>query len=211
VSEHDVVTDPVASSALSGSSRKARLWRRWSLALLLVVVGLVGGALEYAAHYQPLLLVEEGGYGARVLTSDGAVGKYTGSGTQIGWWTEPKGLFTVEVAMTINSNGSLPITLHGVLAPIEYPAHSAATDFFDSSGKDEGNYGYRGGPRFHATSLAGHGSIELAVHWTQQCVPMSQDAGLQVVALPVQYSFLWFHHTVMVPMGPFTLNAIPNC
>jgi hypothetical protein len=179
--------------------------------VLLIVVALIGSALVYADHYQPLLQVEQGGYGARVLTSTGALAKYTASGTQNGWWTEPKGRFTVEVALTLNSNGSLPIVLHGVLAPIEYATHSAATVFFDSSGKNEGNYGYRGGPAFHATSLAGHGSIELAVHWTQRCVTLSQGAGLQVVELPVRYSFLWFHHTVMVPMGPFTLNAIATC
>jgi len=187
------------------------LLHRWSLAVLLVVAVLVGLALVYADHYQPLLQVEEGGYGAQVLTSSGAVAKYTGSGTQTGWWTEPTGHFTVEVALTINSNGSLPIVLHAVSAPIEYATHSAAAVYFDSSGEDEGNYGYRGGPRFHATSLAGHGSIELAVHWTQQCVTIAQGAGLQVLQLPVSYSFLWFHHTVMVPMGPFTLNAIRTC
>jgi len=191
--------------------------RRWPTVVTSVVVALaaIGVALYVAAsHYQPLFQGLSGGYGAQVLTSDGslAASRVTGSGIRNLDWIEPSGSFRVEVLVSLNNFQRFGVTIDKVMAPANPSGTSNVHVYFDSKGKGEGVYGYKGGPAFTPTTLGSGGELELAVHWRQQCVPASaQSAATTYTSLPVEYSFMGFHHTVTVPINALTITPRSTC
>lgn len=191
--------------------------RRWPIVVVsvLVVIAAIGVALYVAAsHYQPLYQELDGGYGAQVLTSNGslATSRTTGAGDTDSAWLEPSGTFRVEVLVTLNNSQRFAVTIDKVLAPPNPSGTSDVHVYFDSKGKSVGVYGYKGGPAFTPTTLASGGQLELAVHWTQQCVPASAQSGATTYSdLPVEYTFMRFHHTVTVPIQKLTIVPRPTC
>jgi hypothetical protein len=50
------------------------------------------------------------------------------------------------------------------------------------------------------------------VHWNQECVPTSAASGTTTyTTLPVEYTFLGFHHTVNVPIDAMTIAPRATC
>jgi hypothetical protein len=192
--------------------------RRWPIVVVsvLIVIAAIGVALYLAAsHYQPLYQGLDGGYGSQVLTSDGslATNRVTGpAANQTVTWLEPSGSFRVEVLVELNDFQRFGITVDKVMAPPNPSGTSNVHVFFDSKGKGAGVYGYKGGPVFKPTTLASGSGFELAVHWTQQCVPASAQSGATTYTdLPVEYTFMGFRHTVTVPIEPISIAPRATC
>lgn len=189
--------------------------RRWPIAVvsLLVVVVAIGATLYLAAsHYQPLSQSLGGGYGSQVLSGNGtlATNRSAGGGNRI-IWTEPSGTYRVEAIVTINNDQRFGVTIDKVFAPLNPSGNSDVRVYFDSSGTNVGTFGFKGGPAFHATTLASKGSLQLVVHWDQQCVPASSTGAMTYTTMPVQFTFLGFRHTVNVPIDPLTIRPRATC
>jgi hypothetical protein len=184
--------------------------RKWPTVVvsLVVVVLVIGAALyEAASHYQPLAQSLNGGYGAQVLTSSGALADSPSAA-----WTEPSGSFRVEVIVTLNNDQRFGVTINNVLAPANPSGTSNVHAYFDSKGNGQGVYGYKGGPAFKPTTLASKGQLQLVVHWSQQCVPVSaQSEATTYTSVPVEYTFIGFHHTVNVPIQRLTITPRTTC
>jgi hypothetical protein len=191
--------------------------RRWPTVVVsfVVVIVAIGAALYIAAtHYQPLSQTLAGGYGSQVLASNGALAAHQYTSTQDGdnVWTEPSGTFLVEVIVSLNNVQRFAITIDKVMAPPNPSGTSDVRTFIDSKPKLVGAYGYKGGPVFKPTTLASKGSLQLVVHWNQECVPTSAASGTTTyTTLPVEYTFLGFHHTVNVPIDALTIAPRPTC
>jgi len=191
--------------------------RRWPTVVVsfVVVIVAIGAALYIAAtHYQPLSQTLAGGYGSQVLASNGALAAHQYTSTQDGdnVWTEPSGTFLVEVIVSLNNVQRFAITIDKVMAPPNPSGTSDVRTFIDSKPKLVGAYGYKGGPVFKPTTLASKGSLQLVVHWNQECVPTSAASGTTTYAtLPVEYTFLGFHHTVNVPIDAMTIAPRATC
>lgn len=191
--------------------------RRWPIVVISVVVVIVaiGAALYLAAsHYQPLSQSLGGGYGSQVLTSHGslATNRIVGGAADKVVWTEPSGTFRVEVIVTLNNDQRFGVTIDKVLAPPNPSGTSNVQVFFDSKGSATGFYGYKGGRAFRATTLGSKGQLQLVVHWNQQCVPTSAASGATTyTTLPVEYTFMGFHHTVTVPIDTLTITPRSTC
>jgi hypothetical protein len=187
-----------------------RYRRRWPTVVvsLLVAIIVIGVALyEEASHYQPLFQSLNGSYGSQVLTADGSLASSHGAA-----WVEPNGSFRVEVIVTLNNEQRFGVTIVKVLAPQNPSGTSDVHAYFDSKGNAGGIYGYKGGPAFEPTSLGSKGQLQLVVHWTQQCVPISADNSVTTYTfVPVEYTFLGFHHTVNVPIQPVTIAPRTTC
>jgi len=194
----------------SDETDEPRRQRRWPTVVvsLLVVVIVIGVALyEAASHYQPLSQSLNGSYGAQVLTSNGSLANSPGSA-----WTEPSGSFRVEVIVSLNNVQRFGVTINKVLAPANPSGTSNVHVYFDSKGNQLGVYSYKGGPAFKPTSLASKGQLQLVVHWNQQCVPVSaQSEPTTYTTLPVEYTFMGFHHTVNVPIQKLTIIPRTTC
>ena len=194
-----------------------RTKRRWPIAVFsfVVVIVAIGVALYVAAsHYQPLFQGLSGGYGAEVLTSNGtlASGPASSAANSDPAWIEPSGSFRVDVLISLDNLQRFGVTIDKVMAPPNPSGTSNVHVYFDSKGNGEGVYGYKGGPAFKPTTLASKGELELAVHWTQQCVPASaQSAATTYKSLPVEYTFMGFRHTVTVPIETLTIEPRATC
>jgi hypothetical protein len=192
--------------------------RRWLTVLVSVVIVVVaiGTALYVAAsHYQPLEQKLDGGYGTQIETINGtlAANRIVGAaGSSHMVWTEPSGSFLVEVVFTINNLQRFPVTIEKVTPPSIPSGTSNVHVYFDTKSNGTGTYGLKGGPAFTPTTLASGGQLELAIHWDQQCVPTSaQSATSTYTALPVEYSFMSFHHTVTVPIHSLYIAPRATC
>jgi hypothetical protein len=191
--------------------------RRWPVLVVAIVVVVVAiGAVLYvaASHYQPLSQSLNGGYGSQVLTANGALApnRIVGGAGDTVVWNEPRGTFHVEVIVTLNNDQRFGVTIDKVLAPANAAGNMDVRAFFDSKTGAAGAYGYKGGPAFKATSLASKGQLQLAVHWSQPCVPASAVKGATTyTTLPVTYTFMGFRHTVNVPIDTLTITPRPNC
>ena len=192
--------------------------RRWLIVVVsvVVVIAAIGVALYIAAsHYQPLSQKLDGGYGTQIETLNGtlAANRIVGAvGSSRVVWTEPSGSFLVEVVFTINNLQRFPVTIEKVTPPAIPSGTSNVHVYFDTKPKGEGTYGLKGGPAFTPTTLASGGQLELAVHWDQQCVPTSADSGTSTYTdLPVEYSFMSFHHTVSVPIQSLIIAPRATC
>jgi hypothetical protein len=198
-------------------TEEPRSRRRWPIVVVSIVVVIValGAALYLAAsHYQPLSQSFSGGYGSQILTSHGALAtnRIAGGAHDTVVWTEPSGTFHVEVIVTLNNDQRFGVTVDKVLAPANASGNTNVRAFFDSKPNLVGAYGYKGGPAFKATTLASEGQLQLVVHWDQQCVPASAaNNATTYTSLPVEYTFLGFHHTVSVPIDTLTITPRPNC
>ena len=191
--------------------------RRWPTVVvsLVVVIVAIGAALFVAAsHYQPLSQTRGGGYGSQILASNGSLAthRYTSAANGDTVWTEPSGTFRVEVVVSLNNVQRFGVTIDKVLAPPNPSGTAHVRVFFDSTPTLVGAYGYKGGPAFKPTTLPSKGSLQLAVHWTQACVPTSAASGSTTyTTLPVEYTFLGFHHTVDVPIDAVTIAPRSTC
>jgi hypothetical protein len=171
--------------------------------------------LIWAGRCQPLSQSLGGGYGSQILTTanqlasrtDGTYGPLDDSETI---WNEPAGSYKAAVQFTLNNYGSFPITIDEVLSPWAQGYNTHFQTFFDSKNLDEGFYGYRGGPIFHPTTLAGHGELTLVMHWTARCIPGAGET-TTLTTTQVTYSFLGMKHTVSVPLQPFEIKHRPAC
>lgn len=190
--------------------------RRWPIVVVsvVVVIAAIGAALYLAAsHYQPLSQSPGGGYGSEILTSKGslATNRITGPNGNI-IWTEPSGVFHVEAIVTINNDQRFGVTIDKVLAPPNPSGTSDVHAYFDSKGSNFGYYSYKGGPSFKPTTLGSKGQLELVVHWNQLCVPASAASSATTYTnLPVEFTFMGFHHTVTVPINTITITPRPTC
>jgi hypothetical protein len=189
--------------------------RRWPVAVVSVVVVIVaiGVALYLAAsRYQPLSQTLDGGYGSQILSSNGTLATNRAAGASAVVWTEPSGSFRVEVVVTLNNDRRFPVTIDKVLAPANPSGTSGVHVYFDSTPKSPGAYGFKGGPSFKPTTLASEGQLQLVVHWDQECVPTSAASGATTYTnLPVEYTFMSFHHTVTVPVDAVTITPRSTC
>jgi hypothetical protein len=191
--------------------------RRWPTVVVSIVVVIlaIGAALFVAAsHYQPLSQTLGGGYGSQILSSNGALAahQFTGAANGDIVWTEPSGTFRVDVIVSLNNVQRFDVTIDKVMAPPNPSGTSDVRVFFDSTPKAVGSYGYKGGPAFKPTTLASEGSLQLVVHWNQECVPTSAASGATTyTTLPVEYTFMGFHHTVNVPIDALTIAPRSTC
>jgi hypothetical protein len=191
--------------------------RRWPIVVISVVIVIVaiGVALYFAAsHYQPLSQSPGGGYGSQVLTSNGtlATNRYAGGAASRVIWTEPSGTFQVEVIVTLNNDQRFGVTIDKVLAPPNPSGNSNVRVLFDSKGSAIGFYSWKGGPPFRPTTLGSKGELQLVVRWNQQCVPASAShSATTYTTLPVEFTFLGFHHTVTVPINAITIKPQSTC
>jgi len=194
----------------SDETDEPRHHRRWpavvaSIVVVIIVIGIA--SYEAASHYQPLSQSLNGSYGAQVLTSNGSLANSPGTA-----WTEPSGSFRVEVIVTLNNDQRFGVTINKVLAPANPSGTSNVHVYFDSKGNGFGVYGYKGGPAFKPTPLASKGQLQLVVHWNQQCVPVSaQSEATSFTSLPVEYTFMGFHHTVNVPIQRLSITPRTTC
>lgn len=171
--------------------------------------------LIWAGHYQPLSQNFGGGYGSQILTMNNQLaphtyGTYGPQSESETIWNEPAGSYKAAVQFTLNNDGSFPITIDQVLTPWAQGYNTHFDTFFDSTKRDQGGYGYRGGPIFHATTLPGHGDLTLVMHWTARCIPGASTT-TTLTTTQVTYSFMGMHHTVSVPLQPFELKYRPTC
>jgi hypothetical protein len=192
--------------------------RRWLTVLVSVVIVIVaiGAALYVAAsHYQPLSRKLGGGYGSQIESLNGtlAANRTIGvAGNSHMVWTEPSGSFLVEVVFTINNLQRFPVTIEKVLPPAIPSGTSNVHVYFESKLGGHGTYGLKGGPTFTPSTLGSGSQLELAIHWNQQCVPTSADSGTSTyTALPVEFNFLSFHHTVSVPIQSLVIAPRATC
>jgi hypothetical protein len=191
--------------------------RRWPIIVISVVfvIVVIGVALFLAAsHYQPLSQNFNGEYGSQVLTSNGSLATNTFvEASRAGIvWTEPSGSYRVEVIVTLNNDQRFGITVNKVMAPENPSGNADVRVYFDSKPSSPGAYSYKGGPAFTATTLASEGQLVLAVHWQQQCVPESaKGTSTTYTDLPVEYTFMGFHHTVTVPIHALTIKPRATC
>jgi hypothetical protein len=191
--------------------------RRWPIVVVSVVVLVVaiGAALYLAAsHYQPLAQTFNGSYGSEILTSKGslATNRDLGGPTDKVDWTEPSGVFRVEVIVTLNNDQRFGVTIDKVLAPPNPSGTSDVHAYLDSKGRSLTSYGYKGGPAFKPTTLGSGSQLELVLHWDQQCVPASaSSAPTTYTTLPVEFTFMGFRHTVAVPINTLTITPRPSC
>lgn len=195
---------------------KRRQWWLTALVSIVVVIVAIGAAIYVAAsHYQPLSQKLGGGYGAQIETLNGvlAANRISGAaGNSHVVWTEPSGSFLVEVVFTVSNLQRFPVTIEKVLPPAIPSGTSNAHVYFDSKPQGHGTYGLKGGPAFKPTTLASGAQLELAVHWNQQCVPTSADSGTSTyTGLPVEFSFMSFHHTVNVPIQSLIIAPRATC
>jgi len=218
VDEHSIDHPFVDSGEWSkDESDEPRRRRRWPIVVtsLVMVLVVIGAALYVAAsRYQPLARTLDGGYGAQILTSKGILAtNRVASGAVNGVvWTEPSGEFLVEVAFSLTNLQRFPVTIDKVSPPAIPSGTSNVHVYFDSKAKDEGFYGLKGGPAFTPTTLASGAQIELVIHWNEQCVPTSADSGEQTYSgLPVEYTFVSFHHTISVPIQSLTIAPRATC
>jgi hypothetical protein len=193
---------------------KRRRWPIVVVSLLIVIVAIAAASFVAASHYQPLSQKLDGGYGTEVLTSSGALAAgRTGVDSLPGVvWTEPTASFRVEVVFSITNLQRFPVTIDKITPPAIASGTSNVQVFFDSKPRAEGVYGFKGGPSFTPTTLASKGQLELVIHWNQECVPTSADSGIQSYSgVNVDYSFLWFHHTVGVPIQTLSIAPRSTC
>ena len=192
--------------------RTRRCWPIVVVSLLIVIVAI--GAVIYvaASHYQPLSQTLNGEYGSQVLSSNGTLAVNHPVGTSSVNWTEPSGAYRVEVIVTVNNDQRFPVTIDNVLAPANPSGNTNVRAYFDSTKAKQGAYGFKGGPAFTPTTLASKGQLQVVLHWTQQCVPMSAASGETVyTSVPVEYTFEGFHHTVNVPIDTLTISPRTTC
>ena len=210
--DHPFVENEESMDVESVERQKRRRWPVVVVSVVIVIVA-IGVALYVAAsHYQPLSQTLSGGYGSQVLTSNGtlATNRITSASNVV--WTEPSGSFRVEVIVTLNNVQRFPVTIDKVSAPANPSGTSNVRAYFDSTPKLTGAYGYKGGPAFTPTTLASEGQLQLVVHWTQECVPTSAASGATTYTnLPVEYTFMSFHHTVTVPIDTLTISPRATC
>jgi hypothetical protein len=189
--------------------------RRWPVIVVSVVIVVVaiGAALYVAAsHYQPLSQALNGEYGSQILTSSGVLATNRTVGASEIVWTEPSGSFRVEVIVSINNDQRFGVTIDKVLAPANPSGTSNVHVYLESKAPATGSYGFKGGPTFTPTTLASEGQLQLVVHWDQECVPTSAASGATTyTALPVEYTFKGFHHTVSVPIDTLTITPRSTC
>lgn len=208
---------PVHNQPESPAARPSEHRRLYVVTLVLSFVLAITAipVLIWAGRYQPLSQSLGDGYGSEILTTanqlasrtDGTYGPLDDSGTI---WNEPAGSYKAAVQFTLNNYGSFPITVDEVLSPWAQGYNTHFQTFFDSKNLDEGFYGYRGGPIFHPTTLAGHGELTLVMHWTARCIPGAGET-TTLTTTQVTYSFLGMKHTVSVPLQPFEIKHRPAC
>jgi hypothetical protein len=200
---------------MSDEDIEPRTRRRWPIVVvsLLIVIVAIGAVIYVAAsHYQPLSQTLNGEYGSQVLSSNGTLAVNHPVGTNSVNWTEPSGAFRVEVIVTVNNDQRFPVTVDNVLAPANPAGNTNVRAYFDSTKAKQGAYGFKGGPAFTSTTLASKGQLQVVLHWTQQCVPMSAASGDTVyTSVPVEYTFEGFHHTVNVPIDTLTISPRATC
>jgi hypothetical protein len=189
--------------------------RRWPIVVVSIIIVIVAiGAAVYvaASHYQPLSQTLNGEYGSQILSSNGTLALNHPVGANSVNWTEPSGSFRVEVIVTINNEQRFPVTIDNVLAPANPSGNTDVHAYFDSTKTKQGAYGFKGGPTFTPTTLASKGQLQVVLHWTQQCVPMSAASGETVyTSVPVEFTFEGFHHTVNVPIDTVTISPRATC
>ena len=195
--------------------REHRRFPLVALLLLSIVPIAAISVLIWASHYQPLSQSFGGSYGSQILTMNNQLASRTNGtyGSQIdseSIWREPAGTYKAAVQFTLNNDGSFPITIDQVLSPWAQGYNTHFHTFFDSKYPNEGNYGYRGGPIFRATTLAGHSQLTLVMHWTARCIPGAGES-TTLTTTQVAYSFLGMQHTVSVPLQPLEIKYRPNC
>jgi hypothetical protein len=212
--DHPFVENDESSGDQPDEAPKRRRWLTVMVSLVVVILAIGAALFVAASHYQPLSQTPGGGYGSQILTSNGALAthQYTSAKNDNIVWTEPSGTFHVDVIVTINNVQRFPVTIEKVMAPPNPSGTSDVRVFFDSKPKLIGAYGYTGGAAFKPTSLASEGSLQLVVHWNQECVPTSAASGATTyTTLPVEYSFMGFHHTVTVPIDGVTISPRTTC
>jgi hypothetical protein len=189
--------------------------RRWpivvvSVAIVVVAIGVV--LFIAAKNYQPLSQSLSGEYGSQITSSNGTLATNRVAGASSIVWTEPSGSFHVEVVVTLNNDQRFPVTIDKVLTPPNPSGTSDAHVYFDSKPGSPGAYGFKGGPSFKPTTLASGGQLVLVEHWNQECVPTSAASSTTTyVKLPVEYTFVSFHHTVTVPIKTLTITPRSTC
>jgi hypothetical protein len=214
--DHPFVQNNDWRSEDTDEPQKRRRWWLTVLVSLVVVIVAIGAALYIAAsHYQPLSQKLDGDYGTQIETLNGtlAATRIAGAaGSSHIVWTEPSGSFLVEVVFTINNLQRFPVTIEKVTPPAIPSGTSNVHVYFDTKPNGTGTYGLKGGPAFTPRTIASGGQLELAIHWDQQCVPTSAQSATSTYSdLPVEYSFMSFHHTVSVPIHSLYIAPRATC
>jgi len=212
--DHPFVENDELMGDEADEAPKRRHWPTVVVSVIVVIAALGAALFVAASHYQPLSQIRGGAYGSQILASNGALATHqftTGANGNI-VWIEPSGTFRVDVIVSLNNVQRFGVTIDKVTAPPNPSGTADVRVFFDSKPKLVGAYGYKGGAAFKPTTLASEGSLQLVVHWNQECVPTSAASGATTyTTLPVEYTFLGFHHTVNVPIDALTIAPRSTC
>lgn len=172
------------------------------LALALAVVGFF--------HYQPLTHRDDGIASSRVVGSNGVIASSTQKNDVV-TWLEPKGLFTVTVVFTVYNGGRLPVTIERASGPTSIQRLNDQV-YFEPRPASQVSADFNVGAKFFPFTVSARDAMTLIVRWSEQCVPSSAGTSDQTIrALPVSIRILDVHHTVMIPVHTFRIQARQSC
>ncbi len=197
--------------------------RRIVLSVVGAAVAVLVMTLVWAYSYDPLvhsLQFANGEFGSYVGTLAGVEARYSFAslGTspmdeQI--WTEPAGVFVVQIETEITNRGFAAVLVEGVGQPrVSYPTSDYRVSFYRNA-----LFPHENGQAFHPFTLPGHSQRMVVVTFHQWCATHAPSEEVSASAtifpspssLPVTYSFWGFHHTVDVPLAPFAFKAPSRC
>ena len=116
-------------------------------------------------------------------------------------WTEPSGSFRVEMMVTLNNDQRFGVTdRQGPRRRRTRRARPTCTRTSIRRRRRQGVYGYKGGPAFTPTTFASEGQLTLVCTGINSAYRRRrEERRTTYTSVPVEYSFMGFHHTVNVP------------
>jgi hypothetical protein len=189
--------------AAAGLARVVGLTAVGLLAVLVVI------ALIFANLYRPLYLSVAGNEGNQVLAPNGSPAQILSDSAQSDngaptVFLEPVAKWsTVQVIASLDNQGRYPIVIDSVGTPSTYLQYDAHVRFDRSDT-------WHGGPRFHTFTLHPDQDQTVLITYRQQC---QADTGevMEYDAVPVTYSYMFFHHTAVVGIEPFDIKMASKC
>jgi hypothetical protein len=189
--------------AATGLARVIGLTTVGLLAVLVVI------AMIFADLYRPVYLSVDGNEGVEVLAPNGSPAPIVSDSAQTDngaptVFKEPVAKWsTVEVIASLYNDGPYSVVIDSVGTPSSY-LESDAHVRFDRSDS------WQGGPRFHAFTLRSDQDQTVLITYRQQC---QADTGevMGYDAVPVAYSYMFFHHSADVAIEPFDIKMASTC
>jgi hypothetical protein len=178
--------------------------------LALVLVFTASGALWWR-HYQTLAapgIVAP----SLVLTASGAHAA-TDPNDALGFgnnptWQEPAGHYSIDVVVGLWNDGSFPISIDHISAPIGHLPGAGRTRISLSP-----DFYFGGGPAFHPFTLGAGTTIYYSIRMPESCIAERGGTSsiISASAVEVETSFLGYHRIISMPISPVVLQLRTNC